>query len=60
MTPREDTRTLPLPLETVTEKRGRGRPRKEITLTGAQRQATYRARRRAAPPATVTKYIPLP
>ena len=39
-----DPGTLPLPL---TFKRGRGRPRKESPLTGAQRQARFRARREA-------------
>jgi hypothetical protein len=40
----------------VTEKRGRGRPRKADALTNAQRQAAFRARRKAAGQAvTVTK-----
>jgi len=55
----EDTKTLPLPLEVVTEKRGPGRPRKEVTLTGAQRQAAYRARHgKSSHSVTVTKNIP--
>lgn len=39
-----DPGTLQLPLAF---KRGRGRPRKESPLTGAQRQARFRARREA-------------
>ena len=39
-----DPGTLPLPF---TFKRSRGRPRKESPLTGAQRQARFRARREA-------------
>ncbi|WP_063533139.1 hypothetical protein [Burkholderia sp. MSMB1589WGS] len=56
----EDTKTIPLPLAPVTENRGRGRPRKEGgALTNAQRQAAYRARRKASGnPVTVTKNIP--
>ncbi|KVK84204.1 hypothetical protein WJ47_13570 [Burkholderia ubonensis] len=56
----EDTKTLPLALEVVTEKRGRGRPRKDGgAMTNAQRQAAFRARRKAADkPVTVTKKIP--
>lgn len=43
----------------VTEKRGRGRPRKADSLTNAQRQAAFRARRKAAGESvTVTKKIP--
>ncbi|NRD85008.1 hypothetical protein FG484_20760 [Burkholderia pseudomallei] len=60
MIQREDTKTIPLPLDPVTEKRGRGRPRKEGgAMTNAQRQAAYRARNKAAgKPVTVTKNIP--
>ncbi|KGD39178.1 hypothetical protein [Burkholderia pseudomallei] len=56
----EDTKTIPLSLAPVTENRGRGRPRKEGgALTNAQRQAAYRARRKASGnPVTVTKNIP--
>lgn len=44
---------------TVTEKRGRGRPRKPDAMTNAQRQAAFRARRKAeSKPVTVTKNIP--
>ncbi len=39
-----DPGTLPLPF---TFKRSRGRPRKDSPLTGAQRQARFRARREA-------------
>ncbi|KGC58827.1 hypothetical protein [Burkholderia pseudomallei] len=54
----EDTKTIPLPPSPVTKKRGR--PRKEGgALTNAQRQAAYRARRKASGnPVTVTKNIP--
>lgn len=43
----------------ITEKRGRGRPRKSDAMTNAQRQAAFRARRKAeGKPVTVTKNIP--
>ncbi|RDU96672.1 hypothetical protein [Trinickia dinghuensis] len=43
----------------VTEKRGRGRPPKSGSMTNAQRQAAFRARRKAAGESvTVTKNIP--
>ncbi|CAB3774930.1 hypothetical protein [Paraburkholderia humisilvae] len=38
-------KNIPLP---VTEKQGRGRPRKPDAMTNAQRQAAFRARRKAA------------
>ncbi|OMZ96711.1 hypothetical protein [Burkholderia pseudomallei] len=56
----EDTKTIPLPLPAVTGKRGRGRPRKEGgSMTNAERQAAFRARRKASGnPVTVTKNSP--
>ncbi|MFC0696213.1 hypothetical protein [Paraburkholderia humisilvae] len=39
------SKNIPLP---VAEKRGRGRPRKPDAMTNAQRQAAFRARRKAA------------
>jgi len=43
----------------VTEKRGRGRPPKAESMTNAQRQAAFRARRKASGiSVTVTKNIP--
>jgi len=51
------SRKTPLQEEaSVAEKRGRGRPRKPDAMTNAQRQAAYRARRKAAGSVvTVTK-----
>jgi len=52
-----DNRTAEL---TVAEpKRGRGRPRKEGALSGAQRQAAYRARRKASESVAVTGNDPI-
>src|ERR1700756_2017712 len=49
---------IPLPTSVVTEKRGRGRPRKPDALTNAERQAAFRARRKAAgKTVTVTQNI---
>ena len=59
----EDNKTISLSLESVTEKRGRGRPRKEGSLSNAERQAAFRARRREAvvtATVIVTKNIPAP
>ena len=57
-----DKRDISLSGSLVTEKRPRGRPRKPDALTNAQRQAAYRARRKAVEPAdqsvTVTKNQP--
>lgn len=54
----QDTRANALPLDGVTEKRGRGRPRKPGALTNAQRQAAFRARRKASGvTVTVTKKV---
>lgn len=51
-----DQITLPRP---ITEKRGRGRPRKLDAMTNAQRQAAFRARRKAeGKSVTVTKNAP--
>ena len=55
--PPEDNKTLSLPL--VTKNRGRGRPRKPDALSNAQRQAAFRARKKAAEiNVTVTKNVP--
>jgi hypothetical protein len=54
--PKKDDQDNSLRIADVTEKRGRGRPRKPDALTNAQRQAAFRARRKAAGKAvTVTK-----
>lgn len=50
----EDKKTMTLP--GIPEKRGRGRPRKEGAMTNAERQAAFRARRKAQGiPVTVTR-----
>jgi hypothetical protein len=54
--PKKDDQDNSLRIVDVTKKRGRGRPRKPDALTNAQRQAAFRARRKAAGKAvTVTK-----
>lgn len=52
-----DNRTGELSVGEV--KRGRGRPRKENALSGAERQAAYRARRKASVSVTVTENGPV-
>jgi len=51
-----DNRTAELLVGEI--KRGRGRPRKAIALSGAERQAAYRARRKASVSVTVTENGP--
>ncbi|MGA4008583.1 hypothetical protein [Ralstonia pseudosolanacearum] len=56
---RDVTDNVTVDLPGMEQKRGRGRPRKAHAMTNAERQAAYRARRRAQQPAdrsvTVTK-----
>lgn len=61
MARREDGKEIPLQTRGVTEKRGRGRPRMPGAMTNAQRQAAFRARRKAtANTVTVTENSPSP
>jgi hypothetical protein len=58
---RHVTNNLAAKPETEKAKRGRGRPRKPDAMTGAQRQAAYRERLRAASiNVTVTEMVPPP